>query len=152
MSIGAIDTHTLIWYVEASPLLSTSARAALQGALAQGEPIFVSTVSLVEIAYLAEKGRRPAALFDRIIQLLGQAAMGLQATPFTVEMADKLRGISRAVVPHMPDRMIDRTRGSHRQLVHPTKRGTVTVSGHLVDAVHPKTLKSVLRQAGREDS
>ena len=47
---------------------------------------------------------------------------------------------------------IDRTRGSHRQLVHPTKRGTVTVSGHLVDDVHPKTLKSVLRQAGLEDS
>lgn len=46
---------------------------------------------------------------------------------------------------------IDRTRGSHRQLVHPTKPGTVTVSGHPSDHIHPKTLKSVLRQAGLED-
>jgi predicted RNA binding protein YcfA (HicA-like mRNA interferase family) len=38
--------------------------------------------------------------------------------------------------------VIDRTRGSHRQLRHPSKQGTVTVSGHLRDDVHPKTLKS----------
>jgi len=47
---------------------------------------------------------------------------------------------------------IDRTRGSHRQLVHPVKPGMVTVSGHLGDDVHPKTLKSVLRQAGLEEN
>ena len=46
---------------------------------------------------------------------------------------------------------IDRRRGSHRQLVHPSKPGTVTVSGHENDDVQPKTLKSVLRQAGLED-
>lgn len=46
---------------------------------------------------------------------------------------------------------IDRTRGSHRQMVHPSERGTVTVSGHLTDDVHPKTLKSVLKQAGLEE-
>ncbi|MDA1054880.1 MAG: type II toxin-antitoxin system HicA family toxin [Planctomycetota bacterium] len=46
---------------------------------------------------------------------------------------------------------VDRTRGSHRQLRHAMKTGTVTVSGHLSDTVHPKTLKSVLRQAGLED-
>jgi len=45
---------------------------------------------------------------------------------------------------------VDRTHGSHRQLVHPTKPGTVTVSGHPSDDIHPKTLKSVLRQAGLE--
>ncbi len=45
----------------------------------------------------------------------------------------------------------DRTRGSHCQLVHPSKPGTVTVSGHENDDVHPKTLKSVLRQAGLEE-
>lgn len=45
---------------------------------------------------------------------------------------------------------IDRTRGSHRQLHHVEKPGTVTVSGHLNDDVHPRTLKSVLKQAGLE--
>ncbi|MGO8691492.1 MAG: type II toxin-antitoxin system HicA family toxin [Thermoguttaceae bacterium] len=43
--------------------------------------------------------------------------------------------------------VIQRTRGSHRQFHHPTKPGTVTVSGLPNDDVHPKTLKSVLRQA-----
>jgi predicted RNA binding protein YcfA (HicA-like mRNA interferase family) len=46
---------------------------------------------------------------------------------------------------------VDRTRGSHRQLIHPTKPGTVTVSGHPSDDILPKTLKSVLRQAGLEE-
>ena len=46
---------------------------------------------------------------------------------------------------------IDRMRGDHRQLVHPSKPGTVTVSGHPSDTVHPKTLKSVFRQAGLEE-
>jgi predicted RNA binding protein YcfA (HicA-like mRNA interferase family) len=45
---------------------------------------------------------------------------------------------------------IERTRGSHRQLHHPTKPGTLTVSGHPSDDVHPKTLRSVLRQAQLE--
>jgi predicted RNA binding protein YcfA (HicA-like mRNA interferase family) len=47
--------------------------------------------------------------------------------------------------------IIDRTRGSHRQLRHSVKPGVVTVSGHPSDAIHPKTLKSVLRQAALED-
>ena len=40
------------------------------------------------------------------------------------------------------------TEGSHRQFKHPTKPGRVTVSGHPSDDVHPKTLKSMLAQAG----
>ena len=46
--------------------------------------------------------------------------------------------------------IIDRSRGSHRQFRHPTKSGTVTISGHPGDDIHPKTLKSVLRQADLE--
>jgi predicted RNA binding protein YcfA (HicA-like mRNA interferase family) len=40
------------------------------------------------------------------------------------------------------------THGSHRQLKHPTKAGRATVSGHPNDDIHPKTLKSILTQAG----
>jgi predicted RNA binding protein YcfA (HicA-like mRNA interferase family) len=39
-------------------------------------------------------------------------------------------------------------RGDHRQYKHPMKPGRVTVSGHLRDDVHPKTLNSILTQAG----
>jgi predicted RNA binding protein YcfA (HicA-like mRNA interferase family) len=48
--------------------------------------------------------------------------------------------------------VIVRTRGGHRQLGHPIKPGTTTVSGHPSDDVHPKTLKSILRQAGLEEA
>jgi predicted RNA binding protein YcfA (HicA-like mRNA interferase family) len=41
-----------------------------------------------------------------------------------------------------------RTRGSHRQYKHPTKPGLVTVAGKPSDDLHPKTLGSILKQAG----
>jgi predicted RNA binding protein YcfA (HicA-like mRNA interferase family) len=44
--------------------------------------------------------------------------------------------------------VIARTRGSHRQLKHPDKPGTVTVSGKPGIDVPPGTLNSILKQAG----
>jgi predicted RNA binding protein YcfA (HicA-like mRNA interferase family) len=41
-----------------------------------------------------------------------------------------------------------RTRGSHRQYKHPTKKGLVTVAGKPSDEVAPGTLNSILKQAG----
>jgi predicted RNA binding protein YcfA (HicA-like mRNA interferase family) len=41
-----------------------------------------------------------------------------------------------------------RTKGSHRQLKHPAKPGTVTVSGKPSVDVPPGTLNSILKQAG----
>ena len=38
--------------------------------------------------------------------------------------------------------------GSHRQFVHPSKPGKVTVAGHPSAEVDPKTNKSILKQAG----
>ena len=40
------------------------------------------------------------------------------------------------------------TRGSHRQLKHPTKAGRVTVPGKPNDDLAPGTLNSVMKQAG----
>ncbi len=41
-----------------------------------------------------------------------------------------------------------RTKGSHRQFQHPTKPGTVTVSGKPGIDVPPGTLSAVLKQSG----
>jgi predicted RNA binding protein YcfA (HicA-like mRNA interferase family) len=41
-----------------------------------------------------------------------------------------------------------RTTGSHRQFHHPRKPGTVTIAGKPSVDVPPKTMASVLRQAG----
>jgi predicted RNA binding protein YcfA (HicA-like mRNA interferase family) len=40
------------------------------------------------------------------------------------------------------------TKGSHRQYKHPTKKGRVTIAGHPSADVHPKTFKTILKQAG----
>jgi predicted RNA binding protein YcfA (HicA-like mRNA interferase family) len=40
------------------------------------------------------------------------------------------------------------TRGSHRQYKHPKKPGRVTVPGKPSKDLHPKTLNSILKQAG----
>jgi len=44
-----------------------------------------------------------------------------------------------------------RQRGSHRQFKHPTKVGTVTVSGKPNVDLPPGTLNSVLKQAGLKE-
>ncbi|PKM07052.1 MAG: hypothetical protein CVV14_09925 [Gammaproteobacteria bacterium HGW-Gammaproteobacteria-4] len=41
-----------------------------------------------------------------------------------------------------------RQKGSHRQFHHPTKPGTVTVSGKPSVDIPPSTLNSALKQAG----
>jgi len=43
---------------------------------------------------------------------------------------------------------IDRMRGSHRQLKHPTKPGVVTVPGKPNDDLAPGTWASIRQQAG----
>ena len=42
---------------------------------------------------------------------------------------------------------LDRTRGSHRQYKHPSKRGLVTVPGKPGDDLAPGTQNSILKQA-----
>lgn len=39
------------------------------------------------------------------------------------------------------------TKGSHKHFKHPTKPGKVTIPQHKGD-LHPKTIKSIRRQAG----
>jgi len=39
------------------------------------------------------------------------------------------------------------TRGSHRQFKHPFKKGRVTIAGKPDLDLHPKTLKSIFKQA-----
>ena len=46
---------------------------------------------------------------------------------------------------------VDRTRGSHRVLRHPTKTGIVVVAGRLGKDLAAGTLKSIWKQAELED-
>jgi PIN domain nuclease of toxin-antitoxin system len=51
----AVDTHAFLWMVQDSPRLSAAARSAVLKI--RPDEIFVSTISLYEIAWLVERGR-----------------------------------------------------------------------------------------------
>ena len=108
MYSGVTDTHALIWYIWANPKMSPAAKAAIESAVAAGTEIGVSTMTLIEIVYLAEKGRidrRTHALVKAL--LTGGEVFG--EVPITGQIAEVLRTIPRHEVPDMPDRVIAAT-------------------------------------------
>lgn len=44
--------------------------------------------------------------------------------------------------------ILDRQKGSHRQFIHPTKPGLVTVNGKESDTLEQFVLNSIFKQAG----
>lgn len=104
-----LDTHAALWYLESSPKLSARALAAIQAALAAGDPVHVSTVSIVELTYLVEKGRFPVAILDQLLTELRRSTPELVVTPLDLATADVLRTVSGTVIRDMPDRNITAT-------------------------------------------
>ncbi len=52
MSAVLAGTHAVLWYLASPERLSTAATAALDGALVANAPIYVASISVVEVAYL----------------------------------------------------------------------------------------------------
>lgn len=102
------DTHSAIWYLEKSPRLSATVDAVMQSAIAGGDPVWISSVTIVELTYLVEKGRFPATLLDQLVVLLRQPASGFQVATFDLACATTLRTVP-ASIRDMPDRMIAAT-------------------------------------------
>ena len=60
------DTHSLIWYLEDSSRLGMAARDVFDACDRGETTIYVPTICLVEIVYLAEKGRIPTGLKSQL--------------------------------------------------------------------------------------
>lgn len=103
------DTHAVVWYLAESARLSARAKTAMSDAIGAGFPVFVSTMTLVELSYLVEKGKLKAEFLEVVFQTLKRADSGFQAIPFTLEIAEQLAQIPRSAIPDMPDRMIAAT-------------------------------------------
>src|SRR3970040_107373 len=89
MAAVVVDTHAAVWYLLNAKSLSSNAQRAMDEAVQAGDPVYVSSISLVEVVYLVEKGKMAAVV---------AAALTL-AIP----------RISRETVPDMPDRIIAAT-------------------------------------------
>ena len=68
MGAVAVDTHAIVWYLSSDLRLSATAAAVLDRATAEGDPIHVPSICLVELTYLIEKGRVPGAARDRLLR------------------------------------------------------------------------------------
>ena len=109
MSAVVADTHTIVWYLANDPRLSPAAILALDQATASGEPIYVSSICLVELTYLAEKGRLPVAARQRLAGALDNPISPCRLAPLDRAVADSLPQIDRTEIPDRPDRIVAAT-------------------------------------------
>ncbi len=108
------DTHALVWMLFDSGRLSAAATAALSAASTSGR-IYISAISLVELAYLAEKKSFPySGVLPRLVPLLTDPVEALKVLPVTLEIAQAMHHVPRAEIPDMPDRIIAATAVAHK--------------------------------------
>ena len=78
----------------------------MAGAIAGGDPVFVASISLVEIRYLVERGRLPELAFTSLDAALSDPANGFRIVQLDQEVARAVARVPRQQVPDMPDRII----------------------------------------------
>ncbi len=104
-----LDTHAVIWYLSGSKQLSPAARTVIESAERNAEDIFISAISLVEVIYLAEKGRLSALALQRLQDALRDPTGSMVVAPLDAAVAEAVQRIPRETVPDMPDRIIAAT-------------------------------------------
>ncbi|NES99135.1 MAG: type II toxin-antitoxin system VapC family toxin [Sphaerospermopsis sp. SIO1G1] len=109
MSAVVADTHAIIWYLINPDKLSTEALIALDGAINNGYPIYISAISIVEIVYLTEKNKIPEAALEQLLQTLNDSNPSLVVASLDQSVAQSLAKIPRLTVPEMGDRIIAAT-------------------------------------------
>ena len=104
-----LDTHAVIWYLSGSEELSLTARLVIETAERNGDDVFISAISLVEIVYLTERRRLPEAALDRLRDALNESGRSLVVAPLDTAVAEAIGKVPRDIVPDMPDRIIAAT-------------------------------------------
>lgn len=103
-----IDTHIAIWALTEPHMLSVDAKAALIAAEANGI-ILISSMTLIELVYLTEKGKVAADVLTLLRDALDDATTAFRLYDIDRAVADAVALIPRAIVPDMPDRIIAAT-------------------------------------------
>jgi PIN domain nuclease of toxin-antitoxin system len=103
------DTHTLIWYIFELPRLSPAALTALEQAVNEGNFIYFSAITIVEISYLIERGRLAGEVLTRVLNAADDPNVGILLAPLDRNISATIQQIDRATVPDMPDRIIAAT-------------------------------------------
>lgn len=125
-----LDTHAMIWFLNRSPRLSSTAREAIRSTINDGYPVYLSAISVAEVIYLVEKGRLQSSQLDELLAVLHRKDSGFVIIPFDLTIAEYLSQIPRDIVPDMPDRIIAAT-------THFLKLALVTVDSKIANTNLP---------------
>jgi len=109
MASVVADTHALVWYILEPERLSLNALTAFEQAAANGDLVYSSAISIVEICYLVERGRLPETVLRRLIDALRDPDAGVVVTPVDLNIGLAIQLINRDAIPDMPDRIIAAT-------------------------------------------
>lgn len=104
-----LDTHSVIWLLHGDKRLSSTALQAINALSRERRQVAISSISLVEIAYLEEKERVPAGTLQGVLTLLDQPDTLIVEIPVTRHIIAALLEISCDEIPDMPDRVIAAT-------------------------------------------
>lgn len=109
MPSAVTDTHALVWYLQDDARLSVAASKYFDQCEYDGGRILVPSICLVEIVYLSEKKRIPSKTLDLIFADLKTRDTIFEVVELNLSIIQKLKDISRDLVPDMPDRIIAAT-------------------------------------------
>ncbi len=76
---------------------------------AAGDIIHIPSICLVELTYLVEKHRLPAAARDELMQVLDDPESPCSLVPLDRQVVDALELVKRSEVPDLPDRIVAAT-------------------------------------------
>ncbi|MHB8577492.1 MAG: type II toxin-antitoxin system VapC family toxin [Dehalococcoidia bacterium] len=103
------DTHAVVWSVFDAPRLSDEVRHLFEESARLGDQIALSAITLVEVIYLAEKGRIPSNALERLLAEIDRRDTVLTVLPLERSVVLALAEVPRSIVPDMPDRIIAAT-------------------------------------------
>jgi PIN domain nuclease of toxin-antitoxin system len=106
MSEYVADTHPLHWHLTGDSRLSPTVRRLFTEADAGLHRIHVPSIILVEMVYLAEKGKLAASLFQRLLAVVNTSGGSYTIAVLDSGTAQAMVDVPRTAVPDMPDRII----------------------------------------------
>lgn len=91
MSQYVTDTHALYWHLTENPKLSAKAKKIFQDADSGIHQILIPTIVIIEMIYLAEKGRINASSLNQVLELIDTIGGSYQEAPITKNTAIALQ-------------------------------------------------------------
>jgi PIN domain nuclease of toxin-antitoxin system len=106
MLTAIADTHAAIWYLFSDPRLGHGASDCIDEAIANGNHIGISAITLAEIVYLLEKGRIPAGALNGLFAAIADPESVLREVALDAAIVRKMMELRRDEIPDLPDRII----------------------------------------------